>query len=143
MLDNTTSAIFLKDPDGRYLLVNRAFERSTERPAADLVGRLDREVMAPDVAERLRVDDLKVMAERTPIEVQEDVRHGDQTRTFLAVKFPLIDERGPASSTASAAWPPTSPTTRGWRRGCARPSASRRSASSPAASRTTSTTCSR
>ena len=59
VLDNTPSAIFLKDPDGRYLLVNRAFEAPHGRPAADLVGRLDREVMAPDVADRLRVDDLR------------------------------------------------------------------------------------
>ena len=29
VLDNTQAAIFLKDPDGRYLLVNRAFERCT------------------------------------------------------------------------------------------------------------------
>ena len=42
----------------------------------------------------MRVDDLRVMAEREPIEVQEDVTHGEQTRTFLAVKFPLIDESG-------------------------------------------------
>ena len=34
------------------------------------------------------------LADRTPIEVQEEVTHGDQTRTFLAVKFPLIDESG-------------------------------------------------
>ncbi|HET6548909.1 MAG TPA: PAS domain-containing protein [Solirubrobacter sp.] len=94
VLDNTPSAIFLKDPDGRYLLVNRAFERLHHRPATELLGKLDRDVLLPEVAERMRVDDLRVMAEREPIEIQEDVTHGDQTRTFLAVKFPLIDERG-------------------------------------------------
>jgi PAS domain S-box-containing protein len=94
VLDNTPSAIFLKDPDGRYLLVNRAFERLHHRPAAELIGKLDRDVLLPEVAERMRVDDLRVMAEREPIEIQEDVTHGDQTRTFLAVKFPLIDDDG-------------------------------------------------
>ncbi len=93
ILDNTPAAIFLKDPDGRYLLVNRAFERLHGRPAEDLVGRLDREVLPVDVAERMRVDDLRVMSERHPIELQEEVRHGEQTRTFLSLKFPLIDER--------------------------------------------------
>jgi two-component system cell cycle sensor histidine kinase/response regulator CckA len=92
VFDNTPSAIFLKDPDGRYLLVNRAFEKLHDRPADQLVGRLDREVMPPDVAERLRADDLRVMESREPIELQEEVRHGGQTRTFLSVKFPLIDE---------------------------------------------------
>ena len=28
-----------------------------------------------------------------PIELQEEVTHGEQTRTFLSVKFPLIDEQ--------------------------------------------------
>ncbi len=94
VLQNTPSAIFLKDPDGRYILVNQAFERLHNKPATELIGRLDREVLAPEIADRMRVDDLRVMAEREPIEVQEDVTHGEQTRTFLAVKFPLIDESG-------------------------------------------------
>jgi two-component system cell cycle sensor histidine kinase/response regulator CckA len=94
VLDNTPAAIFLKDPDGRYLLVNRAFETLHGRPASELVGRLDRDVLPPDIAERMRIDDLRVMSDRKPIELQEEVRHGDTTRTFLSVKFPLIDADG-------------------------------------------------
>jgi PAS domain S-box-containing protein len=92
VFDNTPSAIFLKDTDGRYLWVNRAFERLHGRAADDLLGRLDRDVLAPTVAERMRIDDLRVMSSREPIEIQEEVTHGDTTRTFLSVKFPLIDE---------------------------------------------------
>ena len=91
VLDNTPAAIFLKDPDGRYLVVNRAFERLHGKPASELIGKLDKEVLPPEVAERMRVDDLRVMSEREPIELQEEVRHGEQTRTFLSVKFPLVD----------------------------------------------------
>jgi PAS domain S-box-containing protein len=92
VLDNTPAAIFLKDPDGRYLLVNRAFEKLHGRPSVELLGKLDREVLPHEIAERMRIDDLRVMGEREPIELQEDVTHGEQTRTFLSVKFPLIDE---------------------------------------------------
>src|SRR3954469_4657294 len=93
VLDNTPAAVFLKDRDGRYLLVNHAFERLHHRPAAELVGRLDREIMPADQAERLRVDDLRVMDDRRPIEVQEEVTHDGRTRTFVSIKFPLIDEQ--------------------------------------------------
>jgi PAS domain S-box-containing protein len=93
-LDNTPAAIFVKDPDGRYLLVNRAFERLHDKPAAEIVGRLDREVLDPEVARRLRVDDLRVMGDREPIELQEEVAHNGTARTFLSVKFPLLDEDG-------------------------------------------------
>ncbi len=40
----------------------------------------------------MRIDDLRVMGDREPIELQEEVTHLEQTRTFLSVKFPLIDE---------------------------------------------------
>ncbi len=90
-LDNSPSVIYLKDADGRYLLVNRAFARLHGRPAEELVGRLDRDELLPEVAERMRVDDLRVMSSREPIEIQEDVTHGEETRTYFAVKFPLVD----------------------------------------------------
>jgi PAS domain S-box-containing protein len=93
-LDNSPSVIYLKDTDGRYLLVNRAFARLHGRPPEELVGRLDREQLLPEIAERMRVDDLRVMSAREPIEVQEEVTHGGETRTFFAVKFPLLDEQG-------------------------------------------------
>src|SRR4029453_434441 len=76
VLDNTPAAIFLKDPDGRYLLVNRAFARLHGKPAGELLGKLDREVLRPEVADRMRIDDLRVMSERTSMEVQEEVTHG-------------------------------------------------------------------
>src|SRR5215212_2240344 len=79
VLDNTPAAIFLKDPDGRYLLVNRAFERLHGKPTADLLGKLDREVLPAEVADRMRIDDLRVMGEREPIELQEEVTHGETT----------------------------------------------------------------
>ncbi|MDA0180545.1 PAS domain-containing protein [Solirubrobacter phytolaccae] len=92
VLDNTTAAIFLKDTEGRYLLVNRAFERLHGKPAAQLIGKYDRDVLPGEVADRMRVDDLRVMSSRDPIELQEEVTHGETTRTFLSVKFPLIDD---------------------------------------------------
>jgi len=92
VLDNSPAAIYLKDPEGRYLLVNRAFENLHGKPATELVGQLDRDLLAPDIFERLRIDDLRVMSDRTPIELQEEIRHDETTRTFLSVKFPLIDD---------------------------------------------------
>ena len=143
VLDNTPAAIFLKDPDGRYLLVNRAFEKLHGRPATELLGQLDRDVLPPDVAERMRVDDLRVMSEREPIELQEEVRHGEQTRTFLSRQVPADRRDRRRALRRRRRRHRHHPPRRGWRRGCARRSGWRRSASSPAASRTTSTTCSR
>src|SRR3954452_5956791 len=92
-LDNSPSVIYLKDTDGRYLLVNRAFAPLHGRPPEELVGRLDRDELLPEVADRMRIDALRVMSTREPIELQEEVTHGEETRTYFAVKFPLLDER--------------------------------------------------
>ena len=139
VLDNTPAAIFLKDPDGRYLLVNRAFETLHGRPAAELIGRLDKEVLSGDIAERMRVDDLRVMAEREPIELQEEVRHGDQTRTFLS-RVPAVDERGGCTAIGGVATDITHPAAGARLREAQRLEAVGQLAGS---SRTTSTTCSR
>ncbi len=93
-LNNSPSVIYLKDTDGRYLMVNRAFARLHGRPPEELVGRLDRDELRPEVAERMRIDDLRVMSTKEPIEIQEEVTHGEDTRTYFAVKFPLLDEQG-------------------------------------------------
>ena len=45
----------------------------TAGPPSSCSGRLDREVLPPEIAERMRVDDLRVMSEREPIELQEEV----------------------------------------------------------------------
>src|SRR5262249_35416786 len=50
-LDNSPSVIYLKDDEGRYLLVNRAFARLHGRPPEELVGRRAADVLPPDVAD--------------------------------------------------------------------------------------------
>src|SRR5919197_2774269 len=51
----------------------------------------------------MRVDDPRVMGDREPIELQEEVTHGDTTRTFASVKFPLLDEEGRVSGVGGVA----------------------------------------
>ena len=111
MLDNTPAAIFLKDPDGRYLLVNRAFERLHGKPASELVGQLDREVLPPDIAERMRVDDLRVMSERAADRAAGGGPPRRADADLPVGQVPADRRATTASSTASAASRPTSRTT--------------------------------
>ena len=41
IVDHTSAAMFVKDLDGRFLFVNREFERMKGMPVAAIVGRLD------------------------------------------------------------------------------------------------------
>ena len=96
ILDNTTAVVYLKDTDGRYVLVNRGFEALFGVTRDEAVGHDDGELFAPELAELLRANDMRVMREQIPLEVEEAVPVGDRARTYLSTKFPLIDsERQP------------------------------------------------
>jgi PAS domain S-box-containing protein len=94
VLDNTSAVVFAKDSFGRYLFVNREFERLSGRPAREVIGRTDGELFAPELASQFHRNDLRVLQEKRPIEFEEIGDFGEGTRTFLASKFPLLDSDG-------------------------------------------------
>ncbi len=91
ILDNTTAVVYLKDTEGRYLLVNRGFESLFGVTRDEAVGRDDKELFGSELAELLRANDLRVMREQLPLELEEPIPIGDRARTFLSTKFPLLD----------------------------------------------------
>jgi two-component system, cell cycle sensor histidine kinase and response regulator CckA len=96
ILDNASSVVFAKDRDGRYLFVNREFERVVGQPAEAVIGRTDFEIFPSDVAARLRHNDLRVLNEGRSLAFEESAQLGPEGRTFLTSKFPLLDADGHA-----------------------------------------------
>jgi PAS domain S-box-containing protein len=94
ILDNASAVVFVKDAAGRYLFVNREFERIAGTARARILGATDLEVFPADTAERLRLNDRRVLDERRSIEFEEDVGFGGAARTYLASKFPLLRPGG-------------------------------------------------
>jgi PAS domain S-box-containing protein len=95
IVDHASAAMFVKDLDGRFLFVNREFERMKGVPVAAIVGRLDGELF-PAAAAELRRNDRQVVDERRAIDFEESVETAQGTRTYLAHKFPLLDAAGRA-----------------------------------------------
>ena len=96
ILDNSPAPIWLKDPEGRYLLVNRRFEALARRRNRDVLGRTDSELFLPRIAEPLQANDRSVLDLKRSVEVEEVLLLDGESHTFLAVKFPLLDARGEA-----------------------------------------------
>ena len=94
VLDNSSAVVFAKDSQGRYLFVNREFERLSRRPAPEILGRPDEQVFPPEIATRFRYNDLRVLQEQRAIEFEESGDFGEGMRTYLAAKFPLFDSAG-------------------------------------------------
>src|SRR5206468_1918856 len=59
--EGTTDAVYVKDRDGRYLSVNPALARLVGRPADEVVGKTDTELLHPESAQEVREQDRRVM----------------------------------------------------------------------------------
>jgi PAS domain S-box-containing protein len=96
IIDNTTAVVFAKDDAGRYLIVNREFERLVGAPRTRIIGRTDLEIFDAGMAERLQRNDRRVMHERRSIEFEEQIVFEGERLTYLASKFPLLGANGEA-----------------------------------------------
>jgi PAS domain S-box-containing protein len=90
LVDGSTDAIFVKDEHGRYLVANQAVGDLLGRPASRIVGVDDRALFPPEVAERFRADDRRVMQERRTETYEESVSTVKGMRSHLTTKGPLV-----------------------------------------------------
>ncbi len=95
IIENQPGLVWLKDADGRFLAVNRAFARScgADDPA-ELVGKTDHDIWPPELAEKYRVDDATVMRNGTPVQVEELILDAGERRWFETFKTPVKDRHG-------------------------------------------------
>jgi PAS domain S-box-containing protein len=94
ILDNTSAVIYMKDREGRYLLINRQYEALFHLTREQIRGRTDYEVFPQDVADAFRVNDLKALENETPLEFEELAPQDDGVHTYLSIKFRLTDAAG-------------------------------------------------
>jgi len=88
-LDNSTAIISLKDLDGRYLLVNREFERLFGGARRIIIGRSDEDLFSAALAERLGARDTDVLSAGVPASFEQELPVTDPPRSYVCVKFPL------------------------------------------------------
>jgi PAS domain S-box-containing protein len=94
ILDNSPSLIFLKDCDGRYLKVNREFEKTFHLTSGEIIGRADREIFSPEQAALFHMNDKKVLEGGMPLLFEEVTSYGNDTHVAIVHKFPLRDKEG-------------------------------------------------
>jgi PAS domain S-box-containing protein len=95
LIDNTSAVIYMKRIDnGQYVLVNREWERLFGVTRDRVVNLTDREVFPAVLAEQLRANDLGVAEAGRTVQYEESADVGDETRTYVSVKFPVADADG-------------------------------------------------
>jgi rsbT co-antagonist protein RsbR len=94
IVDNSSTVIFVKDEEGRYLLINRRYETLFHVKRQDLIGKTDYDMFTAALADQLRANDRAVMAAGAPTEMEEIVPQDDGPHAYIAVKFPIYDANG-------------------------------------------------
>ncbi|MCO6412218.1 MAG: PAS domain-containing protein [Thiogranum sp.] len=94
MLDNVPAVVYLKDLQGRYLLVNRQFRERFHIGDAAVTGKSDYDLFPAAQAETLRFNDSRVLQECRPAQFDESVDVDGETRHFLTIKFPVLTPEG-------------------------------------------------
>jgi PAS domain S-box-containing protein len=89
ILDNSATVIFVKDPEGRYLLVNRRYEELFHVTKTNVVGRTDYDLFPVEMADRFQANDRAALAAGLPITMEEQVPHDDGIHSYISIKFPL------------------------------------------------------
>jgi PAS domain S-box-containing protein len=92
--EGTTDAVYVKDREGRYLTVNPALARLVGRPADEVVGKTDAELLHPDSAREVREHDRRIMELGQPQTYEQVVTAAGATRTLLVTKGPYRDAEG-------------------------------------------------
>jgi len=102
LIDHTPVLIYVKDLDGRYERVNKAWARHMGRTPAETVGATADELFTPANGEVMIAAD-RVALERGPYESELHLELEGRARTFLTSRFPLVDAAGEPYAVAGVA----------------------------------------
>lgn len=89
-IENAPAAIHLKDPEGRYVLVNRQAEEAYGAAPGAMRGRTDAELLPADLARQARETDELVLATRRPHE--SETLAPATGRVYRTIRFVVEDE---------------------------------------------------
>jgi PAS domain S-box-containing protein len=94
VIDATPDAIFVKDLDGRYVLVNQAAARFVGRTPDQVIGKNDLELYPEETARRFMQDDKVVLDEGKPMSFEGVASSSSGTQAYLVTKGVYRDKHG-------------------------------------------------
>jgi PAS domain S-box-containing protein len=94
IIEGTSEAVYLKDAQGRYLLMNPAGARGLKRTPEEIVGKTDYELFSAPDAEALIKNDKMVMSSGEVVTTEEAATLFGIKHTFLTTKNPYRDPSG-------------------------------------------------
>jgi len=94
ILDNLPVTVFLRDRNGRFIMINKRYEEVELVERDEVIGRTLHEVIPKDKADEYLASDVEVIREARIMEFEEVYAHAGETRTLMVLKFPVFDLEG-------------------------------------------------
>jgi two-component system, cell cycle sensor histidine kinase and response regulator CckA len=92
--EGTTDAVFVKDLQGRYLMINSAGARLVGRKVEEVIGRSDAELFTAETGREIMAGDRKVVESGWTQTYEEVGVSAGVAHTFLSTKGPYRDSNG-------------------------------------------------
>lgn len=92
ILDNTPLAIYVKDMEGKYILVNKKFRESFEVTDEEIIGKSITTLNRQTKEQKYLDADRQVMETGKAVELEDVIHLADGEHHILTIKFPLYDE---------------------------------------------------
>ena len=84
-------AIFTRTLDGRIKIANEEFERFIGKNRAEIIGRIDSEILPPDLLRFVRDLDTKVKMSKTAYRFEHTIEYIKGDRVFYFIGFPIFN----------------------------------------------------
>jgi PAS domain S-box-containing protein len=94
VLESTTDVIFVKDLEGRYVLINSACAQLIGASTQDIIGQNITQFFPLEIAQKLEKQDQKIITLSKAETSEEVIIKKDQTFTYLSTKSPWRDTNG-------------------------------------------------
>ena len=94
VMEGTTDAVFVKDLQGRYLMINQAGAEALGRSVEEVIGKDDTELFDTEDGRQVMEEDRKVLATGETHTTEDTKTAEGETRTFLSTKGPYKDGEG-------------------------------------------------
>lgn len=92
IINNTSSAIFVKNTTGQYILVNKRFAVDFGIEPESMIGKNAYDIFSKETADQLTQDENQIIQSRNGLTSEINVQTNGIQKTMLTNKFPLIDE---------------------------------------------------
>ena len=93
-LEHTPAVAYMKDVQGRYVMVNSRWEELFGFRGREVYGKTAYDVFASEVADQFRANDQQVLHRKVPYQAEEKFPIGERVYSYLSVRFPIMNESG-------------------------------------------------